>query len=512
MGRLFGNGINQADLVDLLVLLRTNIIGIQTKLDADGGVADTDYLAGATTALAAIPTGIQTTNTKSIHNQGLIVTMLNDLVTKWNATLTKLDSDGTVNGTNYNSLWAVTDVVGDSKIDAIFNAGIYQGAVIRLLNNLILSIAGVNAKLDLDSGVSGTDYASLWNVTDTVIEQGTYSRMRLLTLALAFGSALMFSIPLRAETRTGKIIDKPCAPLDFTSIIDADAYGRISMQAVYANGAPASHTIRDGAKSSNTLTVTGTGNANKNASISINGVTLTQGVHWSTAANVTLIAQSISSAIINSASLTGVVTSTHVAGVIFTTASVVGVNAYAVTSSTAGLAWTTNFYGGGFASDVSITGDSITKSTYTYAHGFATGLKVLYASSTVTTGIGGLGGGTTYYIIRSNDYTYQLATSSTNAAAGTAIDITSIPGNQTFSITPLSFSATAPSGFRWQAANDRLNWVDLSVSSVTYTGTSGSTLWDFGSFNYRYLRVNALGPTNGCVDYDFTISGKIDKQ
>jgi hypothetical protein len=43
------------------------------------------------------------------------------------------------------------------------------GHLVTAQSNLCAAIAGINAKLDLDGGVTGTDYASLWNVTATTL-------------------------------------------------------------------------------------------------------------------------------------------------------------------------------------------------------------------------------------------------------------------------------------------------------------------------------------------------------
>lgn len=174
MGTIFAQGVKQGDLVDLLVLIKTNWNAILTKLDADTGVADTDY--NALQALT-MPAGISTTETKGIRDQGQIVTFLDNFITKFNAVLAKLDLDGTVTDTNFASLLALTDVVGAEK-DAIHNAGMDQGAMVKMLDLIIAGIAALTAKLDLDGTVNGTNYASLWNVADTVNSTGGSTVLR----------------------------------------------------------------------------------------------------------------------------------------------------------------------------------------------------------------------------------------------------------------------------------------------------------------------------------------------
>lgn len=514
MGRLFGNGINQADLVDLLVLIRTNIIGIQTKLDADGGVADTDYHTATTTAPAAINAGIQTSRPKAIHNQGLLVDLLNDMLTKWNATLSKLDLDGTVNGTNFNSLWKVTDVVGNSAIDAIFNSGIYQGAVVRLLNTFIASIAGVNAKLDLDSGVSGTNYASLWNVSDTVVEQGTYSRMTKLAFIFAIGSFFGLQKAHARPTTSGPIFSSSVA-YNQNFDLDTGKIDRFSMQATYSSGTiSTAQNFSDGVKSSAQLTVVSTlpilsGSIVK--TIRISTVTLTFGVEISSTVGTTaLLAQNISSAIINSSALSGVVTSTYVGSVVYATATTVGVNAYLTAASTPALSWSSHYFASGKDPDVSIANDTISTTT---AHNLVRGQAVLYSTVTSGTAIGGIFAGTTYYVIPTSETVYKLATTAANAGVGTAINLTgTLGGGATWKFTPLAYAATS-AGFKWQASNDKINWTDLSTvsfSTITFSA-SGSTIWDFSFFNYKWLRASFLAPTQGFLNYLLSISAKGDQ-
>lgn len=43
------------------------------------------------------------------------------------------------------------------------------GHLVTAQSNLCAAIAGINAKLDLDGGVTGTDYAATWNVTATTL-------------------------------------------------------------------------------------------------------------------------------------------------------------------------------------------------------------------------------------------------------------------------------------------------------------------------------------------------------
>ena len=73
--------------------------------------------------------------------------------------------------------------------------------------------------------------------------------------------------------------------------------------------------------------------------------------------------------------------------------------------------------------DVSTTAETLTVT----GHGFTTGEAVVYKQPTTTSSsaVGGLSDGTTYYVIKVDTNTIKLATNSSNATAGTAINLTS---------------------------------------------------------------------------------------
>lgn len=112
------------DGMDELAIFET-IVGIATKLDADAGVTDTDFVSLWTPASASLA----------------------DLDTSLTGILAKLDDDAGVTGTDYESLWAPSASVA----------------------SLRASIAGMNAKLDADGGVTDTNYASLWDMPSVSI-------------------------------------------------------------------------------------------------------------------------------------------------------------------------------------------------------------------------------------------------------------------------------------------------------------------------------------------------------
>lgn len=117
------------------------------------------------------------------------------------------------------------------------------------------------------------------------------------------------------------------------------------------------------------------------------------------------------------------------------------------------------------------------------AHGFKTGLKGQASTSNALPA--GLVALTDYYVIVLTANTFKLASSLSNALAGTpVVDITTTgTGVQTFTPT-----AIAGASVKLQGSNDSTNtvWVDLS-SSTNITATANIT-WA-GASDYLYLRA-----------------------
>ncbi len=245
-----------------------------------------------------------------------------------------------------------------------------------------------------------------------------------------------------------------------------------------------------------------------NATIAINGTPLIRGRDWYVMATASMTAKSISDAINATTALSAIITSTWTAaGVVTATSTAQGtaVNYSLYSSTPTALTFVpASAMVGGSGNNVDTTTSKINK-----ANTFTTGLAVLY-TKTAGTNPGTLVVGTTYYAIPVDANNFKLASSTTNAVAGTNVAITTTStGGGSFTLTPLAYAGT-PS-FKWQASNDGTNYSDLSVSSVTYTGASttpSTTLWDFAAYDYRYLRVNVLAPTAGGFNLVVTLQGK----
>jgi len=233
--------------------------------------------------------------------------------------------------------------------------------------------------------------------------------------------------------------------------------------------------------------------------ITINGTVLTNGVDWTTGGTSSATAKSISDAIAANSSLNTLIVSTwNASAVVTATASVSG--------TVGNYAWSTNNTGSLTLTNSSLVGGSnaswvVNTPTITITgHGYPLGLGVLYSTGTIS--ITGLTNQTTYYVIPVDANNIKLASSKSNAVAGTAITLASLTANgqHTFTLAPLAVTGSA--SWKWQESNDNANWADLSVATVTFSSpfTSASTFWDFGSINPNYLRLNIVSPTSGCVN------------
>lgn len=235
-----------------------------------------------------------------------------------------------------------------------------------------------------------------------------------------------------------------------------------------------------------------------NARLTVYTRQLVQGVHWTRGTTSTATALSIHNAIRDNLTINAVIVSTPGVvggnGVVFATATAVGttLNAYTMVSSTPA-ALSVSGFAGGQESDISLTADTIASTT---TNRLGRGVPLLYttASGTAPTG---LTAGTTYYLIPNNPQSFKLSDTSTGSIAGVTVNISAQTGSGSFRLTPLAFAGT-PS-FKWQVSNDGSSFTDLAVSSVTYSAP-GSTSWDFGTVNYKTLRLKFQAGTAGATD------------
>lgn len=310
--------------------------------------------------------------------------------------------------------------------------------------------------------------------------------------------------------------DSVASMLDLASAIDAHweyqaaASSNVITVTAHATGTFAnSWTIVQSVPGKISTTTWGSGQAY--GTLSINGVTLTEGTDFDAITSSHVTANKIATAINANASLAAIIdvsSSTVPAlesadtGILTLTADVNGPTEYPISvSDAADLVLSKNKITGGKVSDVNVAGDYITEA----AHGHPLGLAVLYSTGSNKT-IGGLTDQTTYYVIPRDADTLQLASSLANAEAGTEIDLTSAE-DATFTLKPLAFASAANDGFKWQGSNDGETFYDLSTSSAPYHSDSG-VLTQFVDYAGKFLRIVFTKPTNGAISMVVRLFGQ----
>jgi hypothetical protein len=245
-----------------------------------------------------------------------------------------------------------------------------------------------------------------------------------------------------------------------------------------------------------------------NAVLTINGTALAQGTNWNAATSNTVTAKNIAAAI-NTAFTT--ITSTNIAGVVYATSTLNGtLYNYTLASSTpAALTLSGPTLTGG-QNPQDTLGSQVFNSSNTI--GLTLALPVLYATGTLA--IGGLVNQTTYYAVPVNAFSFSLALYSTSAVAGLSTDFVTVTSTNssvtlhTYTLTPLALTGSATAV--WQASDDDINWV--SSSSFTVTSSIGATSqgYDFGFFNFHWLRLNFTAPMTGGVNLTVPVYIKQD--
>lgn len=146
--------------------------------------------------------------------------------------------------------------------------------------------------------------------------------------------------------------------------------------------------------------------------------------------------------------------------------------------------------------DVDVDEDTLTIT----AHGFFNGLKV----AATTAGVLPAGtSATDYWVIVVDEDTIQLAADLADATAGTPVDITAAAGGGTHTLTPAALGGVV---VKLQTSNDGTNFADLGTYTVTITA-AGTKMWDVGSTNYKYLRVNHA-PSAGAINLTLIFNGE----
>lgn len=250
-----------------------------------------------------------------------------------------------------------------------------------------------------------------------------------------------------------------------------------------------------------------------NAVLTVAGVALYQGRQWSAAKSSSDTAKSISAAINADPLLSTLVVSTWSRigglGVVYATSTHVGTSAnFSIASSTpAALTPFAPSMRGGSNSAFAIN----TGTLHTPGHGLSLALPVLFSTGSGV-GLAPLAPQTTYWVIPAGPDDLSLALSSANALAGIPIVFTSSSTQaaaHSFTLAPLPIAGTP--GFFWESSNDGLHYNPLSVSSVTiasYSNPPATVSWDFGTYDFRYLRFNFKGPDAGAINLQVNLNGR----
>ena len=132
------------------------------------------------------------------------------------------------------------------------------------------------------------------------------------------------------------------------------------------------------------------------------------------------------------------------------------------------------------------------------AHGFVTGRKIALTTAGVLPT--GLSAGN-YWVIKVSDDTLKLASSLSNAVAGTAVNITAA-GTGTATMTPAALSGCS---IKLQESNDDVEYDDITSMSTTIT-TDGLSKWK-PDVSMRYIKIS-FAITDGQVNISSTVCGK----
>jgi hypothetical protein len=167
----------QKGIYDIVYALVTNFNALLYKLDRDGGVADTNYEG----LYGIVSPSIGKTYGKGVKPNGIylgdLVSLCKQFRANFNSVMDKLAADGTVNGTTiFTALkFGTTTYLIDTYNAEVKPLGIHQGDFVDFLDLCVDKFDAVLARLDTDSGVSGTNFSTLLAITDVVKETSSSS-------------------------------------------------------------------------------------------------------------------------------------------------------------------------------------------------------------------------------------------------------------------------------------------------------------------------------------------------
>jgi len=141
------NGMSQGALYTLLNSIITNWNAMLVKVKADG--ANSTYSTYACTALASQGHGI---TAKGMHQKDLVAALI-ELETNFNAVLALLDADSQVTLTTYTAvaLAAGTGATLNLNDTVVGSKGLSQGHIVAFLDDFVAKFNAVLGNLDIDA-------------------------------------------------------------------------------------------------------------------------------------------------------------------------------------------------------------------------------------------------------------------------------------------------------------------------------------------------------------------------
>lgn len=196
MGNIFPdikpNGLNQKELVSLIVMLLRSLQGTCAKLDLDSAVSGTTFEANVITALINLSAvdhfGNRFSNAAAMssaleehhileptgESAPALLAFLYQFTNAFETLCEQLDGDGGVADTNYEELCYTAlflHIIENEKGNQLGNGTAYyfrpggvtpQDQVVEWLYNAVNAIETLTEKLDLDGTVNDTNYEALW--------------------------------------------------------------------------------------------------------------------------------------------------------------------------------------------------------------------------------------------------------------------------------------------------------------------------------------------------------------
>ena len=328
-------------------------------------------------------------------------------------------------------------------------------------------------------------------------------------------------LPAGQDGYEGYLLNTTGLPYSNTYVLDLTIYSgsRASAEVYFEPMSPSAPDFTDGSQSTGSITIS-SNTALLGQTITIGGVVFTGGVSFSTGASNTVAATNLATAI-NASSLG--LKAQGIAAVV-TSTSILNGSAYnyAVTASSP----TASVINNNPMVNGSNPGDTL--GSQVFNQGSVTGLTLAlpvsygYGNSNA---VGGLTQGTTYYAVPLNANSFYLARCSSCAynqlGGANYITVTSTTSQitaQTHTLNPVAISGTPT--FQWQSSDDDVNWTATIFSTSTAlpiaqapnisSAVATTYFYDFGYTNYRYLRLNIVGPTNGAMIYEVPVRIKQD--